>query len=312
MKLNDDIKYKISKKINDEKSRHGSFNRLARSCNVSNGTISNMLRGKWDLIKDDKWFQVASSLGFSIESDWQIAETFNIKQMTRVIETARSTRSFWAVSHKAGSGKTASLKLYANLNVKGVYLIQASEWTQRQFLHTLISKLGIELKPGYNTVNSMLDQVVSFFNSRINENPILIIDEADKLKDAAKRLLIPIFNRLEDKQACLIAGTENLEQEIKRGVKRAKKGFDELDSRFGRNYIHLVGATYKDVAAICNTNGVTDQEAIKKIFKKAQPINVAFSGTSAHVVEDLRRVKRLVIAERAFNVKPEPVNYVDK
>lgn len=292
-------KKQVVNQITIEKERYGSYNRLSRVCNVSNATISNMLNEKWESISDEIWRSVANTVGH--KGNWVIAETYNIKQMFHVIGTARHTRSFWAVSYKAGSGKTASINQYCKLHTVGVYSIQAQEWTQRQFLLSLAQTLGISPSKGYNSIAMLIEAISDFFYKRSNENPILLIDEADKLKDGAKRMLIPLYNKLEDKLACVIAGTENLEHEIKRGVRNAKKGFDEIDSRFGRTYFKLAGATFKDIAMICKANGVDDPAVIKRIFSQCRPVSAVISGVSVQIVEDIRPVKNLVRAEKAMN-----------
>lgn len=287
--------------LNQEQQRHGSFNRLSRVLGVSNATVSNCTSGKWNLISDEMLDSLLAKLGGDSRADWVVADTLNVKQMHQVINTARQSRSFWAISHKAGSGKTAAIRLYAQRLPQGVYVIQAQEWTQRQFMVQLCRSLGIEPAKGYNSIAMMLDQVVDYFIARTSENPLLIIDEADKLKDSAKRMIIPIYNRLEDQLACVWAGTENLANEIKRGVRSAKKGFDEIDSRFGRTYINLVGATIRDCEAICQANGIDDNQVAARIFADSRPVSAVMGGHSLKVVEDMRRIKRLIVAEKALN-----------
>ena len=137
---------------------------------------------------------------------------------------------------------------------------------------------------------------------------MLIIDEADKLKAPALRFLIPLYNRLEDKMGLVILGTENLEKEIKNGVRLQRKGYDEIDSRFGRNYIHLNGATKNDVAKIAIANGIADKKIHKDIFDKCRPVNKLIGKQNVKVVEDLRRVKR-VIKSQLLTLKAN--SYVD-
>jgi type II secretory pathway predicted ATPase ExeA len=128
--------------------------------------------------------------------------------------------------------------------------------------------------------------------------PLLIIDEADKLRPAALRSLIPLYNNLEGQLGLVIMGTDNLEKEIKRGVKFNQKGMDEIDSRFGRNFIHLMGATKNDVVRICEANGITDKALAAALFKECEPRQVQVQGQHTLVIEDLRRLKRCVEREQ--------------
>ena len=57
-------------------------------------------------------------------------------------------------------------------------------------------------------------------------------------------------------------------------------GYRERFSRYGSKFIPLDEFSYKDVTAICNANGVTDNEVIENIFDNC--------------LGDGRRIKRLV------------------
>jgi hypothetical protein len=148
-----------------------------------------------------------------------------------------------------------------------------------------------------------------------NKNPLLIVDQANSLKPSALRSHIYLFNECEDKLGLVIIGTENLEHEIKKGVRLNKPGYDEFDSRFGRTYIHLIGATLSDTRKICEVNGVTDRDVQKKIFEKCQPTKTMVGDDdnqkTIYVVEDIRRIKRLVKSER-LKMKHNYANHTEE
>lgn len=135
------------------------------------------------------------------------------------------------------------------------------------------------------------------------QKPVLLIDEGDKLSPSALRKLISLFNKTEDRLGLIISGTENLEKEIKRGVKYSKKGYDEIDSRLGRVFIHLKGATYDEVLGICKVNGIADENVAVSIWDEMEKTSKETlvrnkSGKTAtkmmEYVEDFRRLKRVV------------------
>lgn len=290
-------KKQIVSLINEEKNRLGSYRKVANRCGVSAGTISQMANDKWQLIKDELWLKVGKYLGHT-NTGWQIAETTNYRMITQVLDDARAESMFMAISHKAGSGKTATINHYRAMNAnEAVFVIQAREWAKREFLVSLCQTLGIAVGKGYVTVDKLGQKVIKFFNDRQGVKPLLIIDEADKLKPSALRYLVPLYNELEDKAAVVISGTDNLEAEIKRGVQYNRKGFDEIDSRFGRNFIHLVGATFNDIADVCKANGITDHEKHRIIFEDSGPTRISYRNKYVKVVEDLRRVKRAIKRE---------------
>lgn len=282
--------------IERAKEQLGSYNKVSTKVGVSNGTISQMVNGNHDLIKPELWQKVAAALNWTPKA-WNIAETTNYKMLTQLFTDAKTESMFMAVSHAAGSGKSASINKYAETD-SSVYVVCAGEWSRRLFLLNLSRSLGIDTGKGYANVEELGKKVVTFFVERQTLKPLLILDEADKLKPSALRFLIPFYNELEDKAGVVIAGTDNLEKEIKRGVRYQTKGYDEIDSRFGRKFVHLFGATKKDVAAICTVNGITDAQMHEAIFDEAEPTMRTHEGKKYRVIDDLRRVKRIVKRER--------------
>lgn len=279
----------------------GSRNKLATKLDVSSATVSQIINRKWELIKDEMFIKIASTLNYDF-GGWQIAEIGNYKQLKQVFTSAKSKSMFIPVSNRAGSGKTAAVKEFVKqFRGQNVYSIQCREWAKREFLKELCSTLGIETPRGIVSIDMLGQLVINFFEKRTGLKPLLIIDEADKLKAPALRFLIPLFNALEDHLGVVILGTENLKNEIKKGVRLNRKGYDEIDSRFGRSFIELYGATKNDIVKICKANGLDDRKTHTDIFKECEPtvkvVSTDNKKTQITVVEDLRRVKRLVTRE---------------
>ncbi len=292
-------KLQVIEAIRREIDTLGSASRVANKLGISKATLSNILNRKWDRISTELWNRVASALHVSFGS-WQVhPEVSNTRMLMNLFGKARQHALFVPVSYYAGSGKSQAAKYYISEHPgEAVYYLNSREWARREFLTNLMRVLGIEPPKGVVTVDQLGELVIRFFQERAQWKPLLILDEADKLKPSALRWLIHLFNATEDKLAVVIMGTENLEKEIKRGVRLAKKGYDEIDSRFGRNYIRLMGATRSDVAKICEANGITEKEVQARIFKEAGPVQKRLpDGSFAQVVEDLRRVKRIVQRE---------------
>jgi hypothetical protein len=303
--LTENDKNQIVTLINSEIPRLGSQKKLSIKCGVSDATLSNMRAGirnisLWKSIREELWLKVGNIVGYSGNSDtWHLAETTNYRLIYQTLDDARNASMFMAISHKAGSGKTATINAHRQADKLGtVYTLQCEEWSRRNFLLNLCRILGISEGRGYEGVNILSDKVIRFFVEIQKRKPLMVFDEADKLKPSALRWLIHFYNKLEDKVGCVISGTDNLEKEIKRGVKYNLKGYDEIDSRFGRSFIKLTGATFGDVKAICTINGISDELIQREIFQTAGPVNLVFRGKTITVVEDLRRVKRIIVRER--------------
>lgn len=287
------LKEKAKELILAEKQKLGSLSAVAVKCDVSEATISLILNGKYEAEGDTIFIKIINVLG-QADTAWNTVPTINATSIMKIAAEARKKSLFVAISEKAGSGKTASLKRYYAESTVGVYYIQCREWSKREMLRQFCKNLGIAIPTGYITNDELGELIFEYFSKRVRQKPQLIIDEADKLKPSALRFMIPLFNEHEDKLSVIIAGTENLEKEIKRGVSYAKKGYDEIDSRFGRNFIHLIGATFSDVKAICSANGIKDVATQKEIFEECGTVQKTVENRHISVVEDLRRLKRIV------------------
>jgi len=283
--------------IEGEKERLGSFAKVARKCGISEATISQMRNANWELISEDMWQGVSMALGYRPEG-WQLVDTTNTRIVWTNLDNAKREALFLSISHRAGSGKTASLTSYERANrEQAVFYISCREWSKKEFLVYLALNCGIDAANRAMTTDALLMSVVAFFKARRARRPLLILDEADKLKGAALRTLITLYNECEDGMGVVIAGTDHLEKQMLADARYNRKGADELVSRFGRRFVHLVGSTQRDVSEICKANGVTDTATIRAIFQECEPVKRMVGNTSMEVVEDLRRVKRAVQRE---------------
>ncbi len=290
------------------KNKLGSYAKVAKKCNINNGALSTILNGKYGADEKQILSKIATALDYK-DIDWSIVRTIgNYRKIAQAVEDAQYEKMWFAVSNKAGSGKTGTLEDIYNQDTTGaIIFIQSQEWSARQFLTQLISKtIGIStLKGKYKTNGELLEIVCNYFNENAFNNPVLLIDETDKLKPAALRLLIPLFNKTEDRLGVVISGTENLKKEIRQGVRLSKKGYDEIESRIGRAYIELKGATEKEVYQICEANGITDELTQINIWSEVEKVNKPTMvktqrGTKEVLIEyaeDFRRIKRLIKRE---------------
>jgi DNA transposition AAA+ family ATPase len=295
------------KHVGDWITRLGSQNKVAEKCSISSTALSQWMNGKYgaDTTELDK--KIASALGYQ-EDGWKVVTTIKNYQKIEFVFRSCKQQSMWmAISNKAGSGKTQTLEHLFNSDLTGsVIFIQAEEWNSRQFLLELAERTCGIPKRGYTDIPTLLKMITEYLNGMAANKPILIIDEADKLKPAAFRKLIPLYNRTEHRLGCILAGTENLQKEITRGVRNNTKGYDEIDSRLGRSYIELPGATETDVKVICEANGLdTDAAAgiwseVDKVKKLVKVKNKQGETKEKNIFfcEDLRRLMRLVKREQ--------------
>jgi hypothetical protein len=112
-------------------------------------------------------------------------------------------------------------------------------------------------------ISDMLIEVISKMN-----NPIMIIDEANKASDNILLEIIDLYNGLKYKCPIILLATQEFKLRIERGVNK-KMGYDELHSRFNRQFIDLGEPDYTDVAKVCIANGMSDLTCISNIAKSS-------------------------------------------
>jgi DNA transposition AAA+ family ATPase len=284
-----------------EKQQLGSMNNVAKKLGISGATIShNLLKSEnWRNVSETMWTDIASKLGLSlVDRNWNIVPTNNYKIMYRTLSEAQREGLFMAVTEKAGSGKTTAIRDYVRQSPDlSAYSLQCEAWSLKGFLISLSTQLGVENAKS-STVDALTEGIVKFLKQRTKEvMPLLVLDEADKLKPAALQFLIVLYNRLEDELGLVACGTDNLEKSIRRGVKNSTKGYDEIESRLGRSYIHLVGVSLEDVAMICQANGIDSQDTIRRVFTESGAARGYVGTKIVEIVKDLRAVKRKIKKE---------------
>jgi type II secretory pathway predicted ATPase ExeA len=300
--MNSSFKNHIRVAIEREIESLGSAAKVATKCGLNQAYISFMRnKNNWrnPTLKDEHWIKAAKVLGVK-ENGWQIVETTNTRTIVQVMEDAKERSMFMAISYNAGAGKTANALEYARVNkTEGVfyYAVAHSDTNKVQFMRELGTALGLDMSRMSGSANVLADYIINFFVSRLDSKPLLIIDEADKLCDPALKFFITLYNAVEGRMGCVIMGTENLQKKIKRGVRLASNGFDEIDSRFGRRYISLQGVTKAETAKICEANGITDKQLQAQLFEESEPVTSVIGNRSIKVLNDLRPLVRLVQRE---------------
>ncbi len=260
----------------------GSQAKAAAALKVSNATVSQMINGNWELIKDEMWRTVSNGIGMQ-GGNWATVATGGYKRMTSVLEDAQENSLVMAVIGDAGCGKTQAIEHYVK-NHRNAYHLQCAEyWNKKNFLQNLCQQMG--MRNTYGTVYDLIEDIVRELEKQ--DSPLIIVDEADKLSDVVLYFFITFYNRLEDHCGIVLCATGYLKKRIIAGERNERKGFAEIHSRVGRNFIGMPQTTSEDIAAICEANGVDDLNAINTICKKSD--------------FDLRRVKRLVHAYKQSN-----------
>lgn len=252
----------------------GSQKRAATSLvGVSPATVTQIVTGKWELINEKMWRSIAAQIGVK-QTRWNIVETRNYRALSDIFADAQENALVLAVCGEAGTGKSLTAAHYGAEN-PNVYVLACSEyWNRKTFLRELLRVMG--KNPAGDTVGDMVDDVVMALKRR--ENPLIILDEADKLSDQVMFFFITFYNKLEDYCGIVLMATDYLEKKVRRGLRLNKKGYKEIYSRIGRRFMAMPGLSETDISDVCRANGVEGLREIETVKKDCEG--------------DLRRVKR--------------------
>ena len=252
----------------------GSQKRAATSLvGVSPATVTQIVTGKWELINEKMWRSIAAQIGVK-QTRWNIVETRNYRALSEIFADAQENALVLAVCGEAGTGKSLTAAHYG-AETPNVYVLACSEyWNRKTFLRELLRVMG--KNPAGDTVGDMVDDVVMELKRR--ENPLIILDEADKLSDQVMFFFITFYNKLEDYCGIVLMATDYLEKKVRRGLRLNKKGYKEIYSRIGRRFVAMPGLSATDISDVCRANGVEGLREIDTVKKDCEG--------------DLRRVKR--------------------
>jgi hypothetical protein len=252
-----------------------SLTRAAKMAGLNPGAVSAVLTGKYQ--SDDS--AVFKKIAIWVEyraSDWESATTKNFMLIENVCDQAKLHSQVYGIIGEPGVGKSHALRHYSTSHKNVFHLTCAEHWTKEEFLFQILNQMGKPYKG--LTVSEMMKYIIKEILSL--DNPLIILDEYDKLVDNVFVFLITLYNKLEDNCGIIVSATQHLVHRINRGIRCNKKGYAEIHSRLGHKPIQLNKISAKDVALVCEVNGIVDKVAIEKIVLDCEG--------------DLRRVKRAV------------------
>jgi len=206
--MNENTKTKIAEKLQVYCGRFGSQNKAANSLKgVSSATISQIINHNWELVSNEMWLNVGTQIGYS-DKEWIAVETRDFKMLNSILNDAQENSLVFAITGEAGTGKTFALKQYTENN-RQVYMVKCAEfWNRKMFMMELLTVLGRDYS-GY-TVGEMMNEVVRAIKTQ--SNPLIIMDEADKLNDQLMYFFITLCNMLEDCCSIVMIATDHLEK----------------------------------------------------------------------------------------------------
>jgi hypothetical protein len=226
---------------------------------ISVSTISLIKNNNWELLSERLWHHVARQVGFYC-GEWQPADTSAYLLLRILFGDAQHYNMTYGISIAGGLGKTFTANHYTRENTDVFYLSCTAEYNRKSFIAALAAHAGLDVK---GTVPVLMEQLAACIEAK--DEPLIILDDAHKLKDRVLHLVVMIANMLAGKTGLVIMGNEELRSRIIEGVRLKKPGFDEIYKSIGRRFITLTALAPRDVELVCRANGLHDEATIKHI-----------------------------------------------
>lgn len=290
MDITQNEKEKIATAAKAYADRFDSQNQAAMTLNgVSSATLSQVINNKWDLISNKMWRILFAALSSGLEED-AIVETKPFNLLQGLFMESKTNQLTMGVIGDAGTGKSFAIKYFATTH-RNVYALSCREyWNRKWFLENLLTKMG---RPHFGmSIAEMMQEAVR--QLLMKEDPIIILDEYDKLPEHVLSFFITLYNELEARCGFILIATNHLKKRIERGVALNKKGYNEIYSRIGRRFIEVPNVSPEDITMMCMANGIKERRTIKSIVTESDA--------------DLRRVKRKIHALTAKKNQTEAEN----
>ncbi len=230
---------------------------------ISTTTISQVKNNNWELLSDRMWYNIARQVGFYC-GEWQAADTSAYLLLRILTGDAQHYNMTYGVCIGEGMGKTFASGRYARENENTFYVACEEQYNRRSFIINLLRAAGLTTG---GTVPEMMQRFACFVTG--SEEPVLIFDDAELLKDRVLHLIVLLANELAGKCGIVILGKEKLRNRIIEGARLKKPGFDEIYKSIGRRFITLSNPGANDVEAVCIANGLFDEEIIRHIKEES-------------------------------------------
>lgn len=226
---------------------------------ISVSTISLVKNNNWELLSERLWHHIARQVGFYC-GEWQPADTSTYLLLRILFSDAQHYSMMYGISIAEGLGKTFTAGHYTRENNDVFHLSCSEDYNRKSFIAALAANAGLDVK---GTVPELMRQLTTCIEEK--EEPMIILDDAHKLKDRVLHLVVMLVNMFAGKAGIVLMGTEQLRERIIEGVRLKKAGFEEIYKSIGRRFITLTTLAPRDVELVCRANGVHDDEVIKQI-----------------------------------------------
>lgn len=192
----------------------------------------------------------------------KIISIANYNTITELCKDALVNHKMICITGAAGLGKTTAIGNFIKKNPHNVYLVTVSpSMTAKIFYSSILNSYG---DSDYRTTEQLyfiIQKAINQFNNN-NENKLLIIDEAGKLKTKMYEYLHEFRDKTKDTTGIILAGVDYFQKNLETWKNSGKVGIPEFCSRI-YSWQGLSEPTKIEIISIIKAYGINDEEFIK-------------------------------------------------
>jgi hypothetical protein len=235
--------------------------------------VAQVQHNNWELLSEKTWHQLARQVGL-FETEWNPADTGTHLLLRILFSDAQHFALAYGIAISSGLGKTYTARQYLRENENACLITCSEAHNRKTFITAVLEGLN---QPTGGTVPQQVQQLSDAVTAC--NDPIIIVDDAHKLKDRVLHFLVTIVNCISDRCGVVIMGNEELSTRIITGARQDKEGFAMIYKTIGRRFITLGRPGPNDVDMICQANHLVNADVIDYIKEQC--------GNSLHGIEQL-------------------------
>jgi AAA domain len=184
--------------------------------------------------------------------NWNYVETANSKTIGGAIQAGKNMGIMFALTGDTGTGKTFAAKHRVSRIENAYYVLGDVLMTKAAFLDAILEAMNIESPK--QTASAKIHAIVSHVQTE--RLPVLVIDDAGKLKNAIIQLIQVIYDRTVSQLGIVLLGTPAFRVKIRKDAAAGRAFIPEFSGRIA--HWQAIKVDSGAIKSICESNGVTE------------------------------------------------------
>lgn len=245
MGLNNEIKQRIWKAVEKDRSNYPSNNKHAIAIGINTSVYSTIVKhGLSDgLLSDAVFISVARRLGVSLrnEMEWKAAQTPVFVYITEQLEMCQESGLSGLFCDCCNIGKTFTAKAYVKTHPNAIYVDCGQVKTKMRMIRFIAREFGLN---GNGRFADVYDDLTYYLRSI--DRPLIILDEAGDMNAETFLELKALWNATDRTCGWYMMGANGLKAKIKRNLNADTLGYEEMFSRYGDNFNRITPEDEKE------------------------------------------------------------------